>query len=161
MHFLIFISTKANRQTIFFSLCESVEPETIILKPKTVQFIHICSLYLLKLNYFHLSISIRKDLMLRKCEKKKNKKQPSQSAVVCKQILHRRQTFQKVCVLSLNVQVIHAARIGFVESLTIALVFHFPIVTAFGNSHIYVQSPLCLFFIQLGLLKSASIEHLI
>lgn len=66
-----FMCTKTNRQTIFFSLCESVEPETIILKLNTVHFIHICSLYLLKLNYFHLSISIRKDLMLKKCEEKK------------------------------------------------------------------------------------------
>lgn len=60
-NFLIIMSTKTNKQANFL-LCKSGESETIILKLNTS--IHICSVQLLTLEYFHLSANIVKDYVV-------------------------------------------------------------------------------------------------
>lgn len=52
------MSTKTNKQANFL-LCKSGDSETVILKLNTS--IHICSVQLLTLEYFHLSANIVKD----------------------------------------------------------------------------------------------------
>lgn len=98
INFLIFRSTKTNRQAFLF-ICESGESEAIILKLNTS--IDFCSVQLLTLEYFPLSVNIVDDYT----DEQNVQNTPHQNQCLCAYRDHtgdKLNYFQKVCMLSLK-----------------------------------------------------------